>query len=91
MSPFYSPATGTVPCAALWYDARALGQPIWRFGAPAGQHDGWKPCPSAATELVEVDGASRLVCADHARQTRAATAAGLAGRLRWRQSPGGSS
>ncbi len=33
---------------------------------------------------MEVDGASRLVCADHARQTRAAVVAGLAGRLRWR-------
>ena len=79
-----STALLAVPCAAMWYDARAYSRPIWRFGAPAGQHDGWKPCPSAATELVEVDGASRLVCADHARQTRAAAAAGLAGRLRWR-------
>jgi hypothetical protein len=23
VSPFYSPATGTVPCVAMWYDARA--------------------------------------------------------------------
>ncbi len=84
MSPFYSPATGTVACAAMWYDARALGRPIYRFGAPAGRHDGWKPCGAAGTELMEVDGACRLVCADHARQTRAAAAAGLAGRLRWR-------
>ena len=85
MSVSYSVALGAVPCAALWYDARAYGRPIWRFGAPAGHHDGWKPCPAAGTDLVEVDdGASRLVCADHARQTRAAAAAGLAGRLRWR-------
>jgi hypothetical protein len=89
VSPFYSPATGTVPCAAMWYDARSLGRPIWRFGAPAGQHDGWKPCPAAGTDLVEIDGASHLVCTDHARQTHALAAAGLAGRLRWRQSPGG--
>ena len=88
MSPFYSPATGAVPCAALWYDARSLGRPI--YGPPGrrdhliGQHDGWRACSTAGTELVEVDGASRLVCADHARQTRAAAAAGLAGRLRWR-------
>ncbi len=47
MSPFYSPATGTVACAALWYDARALGRPIYCFGAPAGHHDGWKPCGAA--------------------------------------------
>jgi len=88
VSPFYSPATGTVPCAAMWYDARAFGRPIWRFGAPAGHHDGWHACSAAGTDLVEVDdGASRLVCADHARQTRAA--AGLAGRLRWRTSPAG--
>ncbi len=89
MSAAYSPATGTVPCVAMWYDARALGRPIWRFGAPAGHHDGWKPCPAAGSELVQVDGTARLVCADHARQTRALAAAGLAGRLRWRQSPGG--
>ncbi len=85
MSVSYSVALGAVPCAALWYDARAYGRPIWRFGAPAGHHDGWKPCTAAGTDLVEVDGASRLVCADHARQTRAAAAAGLADRLRWRQ------
>jgi len=85
VSPFYSPALGAVPCAAFWYDARAYGRPIWRFGALAGHHDGWHACSAAGTELVEVDGAARLVCADHARQTRAAAAAGLAGRLRWRQ------
>jgi hypothetical protein len=84
VSPFYSPATGAVPCAAMWYDARALGRPIWRFGLPAGNHDGWRACSTAGTELVEVDGTSRLVCTDHARQTRAVVVTGLAGRLRWR-------
>jgi hypothetical protein len=85
VSPFYSPATGTVPCAAMWYDARSLGRPIYRFDTLVGRHDGWKPCPAAGTDLVELDGHSRLVCCDHARQTRAAAAAGLAGQLRWRQ------
>jgi hypothetical protein len=84
VSPFYSPATGIVSCAALWYDARALGRPRYRLGALAGHHDGWKPCGAPGTELVEADGYSRLVCADHARQTRAIVAAGLATRLRWR-------
>jgi len=71
------------PCAAMWYDARALGRPLWRFGAPAGQHDGWKPCTTLAAEVVTVDGQDRDLCADHARQTRAVAAAGLAARLRW--------
>jgi hypothetical protein len=31
-----------------------------------------------------VQGVPRPVCPDHARQTRALVAAGLAGRLRWR-------
>jgi hypothetical protein len=84
VSPFYSPATGTIPCAAMWYDARALGRPIHRGFTQAVFHDGWKPCPTAGTELVDLDGISRLVCADHARQTRALAAAGLAARLRWR-------
>jgi hypothetical protein len=85
VSPFYSPATGTVPCAAMWYDARSLGRPIYRFDTQVGRHDGWKPCPAAGTDLVELDDGSRLVCVDHARQTCAAAAAGLAGQLRWRQ------
>jgi hypothetical protein len=84
VSPFYSPATGITPCAALWYDARALGRPRYRLGALAGHHDGWKPCGAPAAELVEINGSSWLVCPDHARQTRAAVAAGLAGQLRWR-------
>ncbi len=84
MSPFYSPATGTVPCAALWYDTRALGRPLHRGFTQVVLHDGWKPCPAAGTELIAVEGIPRLVCADHARQTRAAIRAGLAGRLRWR-------
>jgi hypothetical protein len=84
VSPFYSPATGTTPCAALWYDARALGRPRYRLGTPTGHHDGWKPCGAAGTELVEIEGASRLVCPDHARQTRAIATAGLASQLRWR-------
>jgi hypothetical protein len=84
VSPFSSPATGTTPCAALWYDARSLGRPRYLLGALAGHHDGWKPCGAPGTELVEIDGCTRLVCPDHARQTRAIAAAGLASQLRWR-------
>jgi hypothetical protein len=68
----------------MWFDARAIGRPIWRAGYLEGHHDGWRACATAGTELVEVDGSARLVCAEHARQTRAAVATGLAGRLRWR-------
>jgi hypothetical protein len=68
----------------MWHDARAYGRPIWRFGAPAGHHDGWKPCTATATEVVTVDGQARDLCAAHARQARAVVAAGLAGRLCWR-------
>jgi hypothetical protein len=89
VSPFYSPATGTVPCAAMWFDARAIGRPIWRAGYLEGHHDGWRACTTAGTELIEVNGHPRLVCTDHARQTRAAVAAGLAGRLAGAPSPGG--
>jgi hypothetical protein len=85
VSPSYSPTLGGVHCAALWYDPRALGRPIYRFGYHAGHHDGWRTCPALGTELISVEGIPRLVCPDHARQTRAATAAGLAGQLRWRQ------
>ena len=83
MSPSYSIALGAVPCAALWYDARALGRPRWRDGAPAGTHDGWRACTAASTELIAVQDIPRPVCPDHARQVRAVLAAGLAGRLRW--------
>jgi hypothetical protein len=69
----------------MWYDARAIGRPVWRSGYLERHHDGWRACTVAGTELVEVDGCSRLVCADHARQTRTAVAAGLAGRLRRHQ------
>jgi hypothetical protein len=83
VSPFHSPATGTVPCAAMWYDPRAIGRPIYRFDTLAGHHDGWRACSTSATEHLEVDGHPHLVCGDHARQIRAAITAGLAGQLRW--------
>ena len=73
-----------VPCAAMWYDPRAIGRAIWRNSTFVGLHDGWRTCTSASTDLLEVDGHPRLVCGEHARQVRAAIRAGLAGRLRWR-------
>jgi hypothetical protein len=88
MSPFYSPATGTIPCAAMWFDTRTIGRPVWRAGYPQDPHDGWRTCTHPGAELLAVDGIPRLVCAEHARQVRAALTAGLAGRLRW-QHPGG--
>jgi hypothetical protein len=88
VSPFYSPATGTIPCAAMWFDTRAIGRAVWRGGSLEGPHDGWRTCTHPGAELVDVDGGSRLVCAEHARQIRAAMAAGLTAQLRW-QHPGG--
>jgi hypothetical protein len=44
VSPAWSPALGAVPCAALWYDARAHGRPTYgppgRRDHPIGHHDG---------------------------------------------------
>jgi hypothetical protein len=85
VSPSFSPALGGVPCAAMWYDARSIGRPIHRGFTQAVFHDGWRTCPALGTELISVEGIPRLVCPDHARQTRAAAAAGLTGQLRWRQ------
>jgi hypothetical protein len=89
VSPFYSPATGSVPCAAMWFDSRAIGRTVWRGGYLQDPHDGWRTCTHPGAELVAVDGIPRLVCAEHARQVRAAITAGLAGQLRWQQHTGG--
>jgi hypothetical protein len=84
VNPSWSPTLGAVPCAALWYDTRAHGRPVWRQSMPAGQHDGWRSCIAASTELVVVESIPRPVCPDHARQARVVVAAGLAGRRRRR-------
>jgi len=52
-------ATLGVPCAAMWYDPRALGRPRWRYGTPAGTHDGWRTCTTTGTDLIDVDGTPR--------------------------------
>jgi hypothetical protein len=81
-----TPGLAAVPCAAMWFDPRAVGRPLYEpvHMRLTGHHDGWRACGSAGTDLVEIDGTPRLVCPDHARQTRAVAAAGLAAKLRWR-------
>jgi hypothetical protein len=82
--------TPLLPCAACYYDARMVGKPVWgpghgRRDLLIGHHDGWRPCPTPATDDVALaDGSTRRVCTEHARQITVLVAAGLADRLRWR-------